>query len=96
MCRDFKSGQCKRPQCKYVHLVEGKLNFLNFFALFVGVLTNRNSSFRRATDRQCENSGLVGLILFLRKTTKRMNALIRCSVRSSEFDQSDSAKSFSI
>ncbi len=25
VCRDFKSGQCKRPQCKYVHLVEGKL-----------------------------------------------------------------------
>ncbi|KAL3215330.1 hypothetical protein MRX96_006597 [Rhipicephalus microplus] len=22
VCRDFKSGQCKRPQCRYVHLVE--------------------------------------------------------------------------
>ena len=22
VCRDFKAGQCKRPQCKYVHLVE--------------------------------------------------------------------------
>ncbi|ELT96336.1 hypothetical protein CAPTEDRAFT_95909, partial [Capitella teleta] len=22
VCRDFKAGQCTRPQCKYVHLVE--------------------------------------------------------------------------
>ncbi|KAG1655634.1 Muscleblind-like protein 1 [Nymphon striatum] len=22
VCRDFKSGQCKRPQCRYVHLIE--------------------------------------------------------------------------
>ncbi|KAG8199798.1 hypothetical protein JTE90_000891 [Oedothorax gibbosus] len=22
LCRDFKSGLCKRPQCRYVHLLE--------------------------------------------------------------------------
>ena len=24
MCRDFKLGLCQRPQCKYIHLIEGK------------------------------------------------------------------------
>ena len=27
MCRDFKMGQCQRPQCKYLHVVEGRYQF---------------------------------------------------------------------
>ncbi|GFS45674.1 uncharacterized protein TNIN_307331 [Trichonephila inaurata madagascariensis] len=29
LCRDFKSGLCKRPQCRYVHLLEDYVEVLD-------------------------------------------------------------------
>ena len=39
VCRDFKLGLCQRPQCKYIHLIEGK--YIKMYRLALCILLIR-------------------------------------------------------